>query len=256
VTALRLPVSGLTVELRPPTGADDVLLVEAPTCDWRLALGLLDRLVAAADGSPVDWSALTVSDGDALLLLLRRAQGLDWLRANAVCPQADCGEPMEVAFKAGDYLAHNEPESPEGVVALDEHGWFGLDGTDVSFRLPRVSDLVELAGREDAEAELARRCVRPARVSARRLRRVEAAMEALAPSLSRELEALCPACGHELLVELDVQLYCTAELQLLAHSVFEDVHAIAASFHWPESEILALPRERRMRYAELARSAA
>lgn len=81
-------------------------------------------------------------------------------------------------------------------------------------------------------------------------------MEALAPSLSRELETECPFCGRELLVEFDVQLYCTTELRLLARSVFEDVHAIATSFHWPESEILALPRERRVRYAELARSAA
>jgi len=253
VAELRLPVSGLAVDFRSPTGADDVLLVEAPAADWPLALRLLDRLVVA-DDDPLDLGGLTVSDGDALLLLLRRAQGLDWLRANVDC--TECGEPLEVAFSAGDYLAHNEPETPAGVVALEEPGWYGLDGTEVSFRLPRVRDLVELAGSEDAEAELLRRCVRPAAVSGRRLREVEAAMEALAPSLSRELEAQCPSCGRDLLVELDVQLYCTAELRLLARSVFEDVHAIAASFHWPESEILALPRERRARYAELARSAA
>jgi len=36
------------------------------------------------------------------------------------------GEPMEVAFSASEYLAHNEPEAPEGVVALEEPGWFGL----------------------------------------------------------------------------------------------------------------------------------
>jgi predicted RNA-binding Zn-ribbon protein involved in translation (DUF1610 family) len=252
LTALRLPVSGLPVEFRSPTGADDVLLAEAPAVDWPLALRLLERLVATDDG--VDFGALTLSDGDALLLLLRRALGLDWLSANVACPE--CGETMEVSFSAGEYLAHNEPEAPEGVAQLDQPGWFALEGAGVSFRLPCVRDLVELAGSADAEAELVRRCVRPARVSARRRRLVEAAMEALAPRLSRELEAECPACGRELLVELDVQRYCTAELRLLAGSVFEDVHAIAASFHWPESEILALPRERRLRYAELARSAA
>lgn len=252
MSELRLPVSGLPVEFRSPTGADDVLLAEAAAPDWALALRLLERLVVADE--PVDLGALSVSDGDALLLLLRRAQGLDWLRATVACP--GCGEPLEVAFSASDYLAHNEPEVPAGVVALDEPGWFGLDGSDVSFRLPRVRDLLELRDLQDAEAELVRRCVRPAGVSARRLRLAEAAMEALAPSLSRELEADCPACGRELLVELDVQLYCTAELRLLARSVFEDVQAIAASFHWPESEILALPRGRRIRYAELARSAA
>src|SRR5439155_12612710 len=105
------------------TGADDVLLAEAPAGDWHVALRLLDRLVSSADG-PVDFAALAVSDADTLLLLLRRAQGLDWLRANVVCPE--CGEPMEVAFSASEYLAHNEPEAPEGVVALEEPGWFGL----------------------------------------------------------------------------------------------------------------------------------
>jgi len=256
MTGRLLPVSGLVVEFRSPTGADDVLLAEAPTGDWQLALRLLDRLATPADGGARDWGSLTLSDGDALLLLLRREQGLDLLRANVLCPEAGCGEPMEVAFSAGDYLAHNAPEAPEGVVALDEAGWFGLEGTDVSFRLPCVSDLVDLAGHEDARAELVRRCVRPSGVSARTLRQVETAMEALAPSLSGELEVRCPACRHELLVDFDVQLYCIAELRLLARSVFEDVHTIAASFHWPESEILALPRERRVRYAELARSAA
>lgn len=252
MVALRLPVSRLAVEFRPPTGADDVVLAEAPAPDWPLALRLLERLVVA-DG-PIDFGSLTVSDGDALLLFLRRAQGLDWLRATVVCPE--CGDPLEVAFSGDDYLAHNEPEPPDGVAALEEPGWFGLEETGVSFRLPRVGDLVELAGVEDAEAELVRRCVRPPGPSARELELVEAAMEALAPSLSRELDADCPSCGCGMVVELDVQLYCTAELRLLARSVFEDVHAIAASFHWPESEILALPRERRMRYAELAGSAA
>jgi predicted RNA-binding Zn-ribbon protein involved in translation (DUF1610 family) len=253
VTALRLPVSGLAIELRAPTGADDLLLAEAPAGDWQLALRLLDRLVTSPDG-PIDLGALTVTDGDALLMFLRRDQGLDWLRANVACP--DCGEPMEVAFSAGEYLEHHEPRAPDGVVALADPGWFALDGTDISFRLPRVNDLVELAGSKDAENELVRRCVRPAPISAPRLAEVEAGMEALAPSLSRELKASCPSCGHELLVELDVQLYCTAELRLLARSVFDDVYEIATSFHWPESEILALPRDRRIRYAELARSAA
>lgn len=256
MTAIRLPVSGLTVDVRSPTGAEDIVLAEAAACDWPLTLRLIGLLAAAPDGHPVDWGALAVTDGDALLLLLRGALGADWLRATVVCPAPDCGEPMEIAFNAADYLEHNEPEPPEGVVPLDEHGWFGLAGTNVSFRLPRCDDLVELAGREDAADELVRRCVRPARVSARRLRLVEEAMEALAPSLSRELEARCPECGHAFAVEFDVQQYCATELRRHALSVFVDVHTIAAAYHWPESKILALPRERRIRYADLARSAA
>jgi hypothetical protein len=253
---MRLPVCGLDVEVRPPTGVEDVLLAEAAACDWPLTLKLVASLARATAGGDVEWGALTVTDVDALLLLLRRSLGADWLRANVVCPAPGCGEPLEIAFSVTDYLEHNEPELPAGVGAGEEQGWFALDDADVSFRLPRCDDLVELADRPDAGAELVRRCVRPEPVPEPALRRVEAAMEALAPSLSRELEAACLACGHDFVVEFDVQLYCAAELRRRAASVFADVGAIAARFHWSEGEILALPSERRARYAELARSAA
>jgi hypothetical protein len=256
MTTIRLPVSGLAVDVRSPTGAEDVLLADAETCDWPLTIELVERLARAPGGDAVNVGALSVTDLDALLLLLRRARGADWLRANVDCPAPGCGKPMEIAFSVADYLEHHEPELPEGVAPVDEHGWFGLEGTDVSFRLPCCDDIVELTGRVDAAAELVRRCVRPTPVPVSALRRAEAAMEALAPSLSRELEATCPECGHVFLVDFDVQLWCGAELRRHAMSIFTDVAAIAARFHWSEGEILALPRQRRLHYAELARSAA
>lgn len=253
---MRLPVSGLQIDVRAPIGLEDVLLAEAPVCDWPLTLRVIALLARDAGGGAVDCGALSVTDADALLLVLRRTLGGDWLRADVVCPAPSCGERIEIGFSVTDYLAHGEPGPDAGVLSLGADGWFALEGTDVTFRLPCCQDVVELADRADAGAELVRRCVRPAGIAAPLLRRVEDAMEALAPSLSRELEAACPECGHGFLVDFDVQRYCAVELRRRALSVFEDVGAIAARFHWSEAEILALPRERRLRYAELARSAA
>src|SRR5262249_43670996 len=126
-----------------------------------------------------------------------------------------------------------------------------LPGEDVAFRLPTVADMIAASAGPDGEGELVRRCVRPADVSATALGRVEEAMEALAPSLYTELEGTCPECGAAGRVPVHPQRYVVGELRGRAAFVFEEVHLIADAYHWPERDILAMPRARRARYAEL-----
>lgn len=253
----RLPVSGLEVDVRPPSGTEDVLLADARVCDWPLTLRLIELIAQPVGRESFDWGELVVTDADALLLLTRR-----WLVAETVsgevgCPNPGCEEQIEVAFGVGDYIGHHAPARPRGVVELGD-GWFGFDDehSDVQFRLPRCRDLVELAAAAEPERELAHRCVRPEGVPARVLRRVERAMESLAPILAHELDATCPGCGWTLGVHFDPQWFSLVELRRRAVPVYADVHLIASAYHWPEAEILALPGARRRAYAELARSAA
>jgi hypothetical protein len=255
VTRIRLPVSGLELDVRQPCGADDLLLAEAAACDWLLTLTFMPLVARPVDGVEVDWGELTVTDADALLLLLRRRFVADAIRADVVCPSPACGERIEIAFAVGGYVAHHRPRRPRGVVPLPEPGWFGFADDEVSFRLPRCRDLVELAHADAPKRELVRRCVRPGTLRGKALRRVERAMEALAPRLSHELEAECPACRGSVVVDFDAQCFTVVELRQRALSVYADVHLLARTYHWSESEILALPRDRRIRYAELARSA-
>ena len=83
---------------------------------------------------------------------------------------------------------------------------------------------------------------------------VEAAMEALAPSLLSELEGRCPECGASVACDFDPLQYTLRELRDQAAFVYQDVLAIAGHTHWSEAEILALPAVRRARYAELAQA--
>lgn len=81
-------------------------------------------------------------------------------------------------------------------------------------------------------------------------------MAALAPPLAGPLSGTCPNCGTEVSTHFDPRRYVLAELRARARFVAEDLHILAARYHWTERTILALPSQRRAAYAEFARSAA
>ena len=251
MATVRLPISGIEVILREPVGAEDILLLEAPAFDTAFALELIARLASPAHGQAVEWSDLCVTDLDALLLLLRQKLLGNLIRTDILCPAADCGARIDVAFRIGEYLAHHRPRTARHVEAADEPGWFRLRNTPVSFRLPTVADQLVVAQASKPERELIRRCIRPTEISARLLKRVETAMETLAPSLSQDLQGQCPQCEMNVDMYFDVQQFVLSELRDQARFMYEDVHVLALHYHWSQAEILALPRGRRTHYAEM-----
>ncbi len=248
---LRLPVSGIEVILQPLIGAEDILLLEAPVYDTAFALELIARLALPANGLAVEWSTLCVTDLDALLLLLRQMIFGDLIRADIICPAQDCGKRIDIAFRIKEYLAHHHPRKARGVEAAHEAGWFRLCGTPVSFRLPNGGDQVMVAQAPRPERELIRRCIRPADVSSHLVKRVETAMEAMAPSLSHNLQGQCYECGMRVDMYFDIQRFVLQELRNQATFIYEDIHLLAKHYHWTQAEILALPRSRRAHYTEL-----
>src|SRR5947209_201449 len=210
---IRLPISQIEVILREPVGVDDILLLEAPVYDTACALELIARLALPANGQVVEWSALCVTDLDALLLQLRQKLLGNLIRTDITCPVADCGARIDVAFHIGEYLTHHRPRAARHVEAADEPGWFRLRNTPVSFRLPTVADQLVVAQASKPERELIRRCIRPAEIPARLLKRVETAMETLAPSLSQDLQGQCSECGMSVDMYFDVQQFVLSELR-------------------------------------------
>jgi hypothetical protein len=123
----------------------------------------------------------------------------------------------------------------------------------IDFRLPTPSDQLAVSGRPDAEAQLAHRCLRPADAPATLRRKAEAVMEAMAPCLSCELQAVCPECGTGITLYFEPRRFCLRELRDRAASIYADVDVLARRYNWSEDQILALPRSRRVTYVELAR---
>lgn len=250
---VQLPVSGLEIALRQPSGAEDVLLVEAAACDIYLALALLSRIARVINGSVVQWEAMPIPDLDALLLRARQMVFGNLIRANALCPATDCGTRIEVVLEISDYLVHYRPYAAVDVELADETGWFQFRDVPVSFRLPNIADRVAIACLPEPESELVRRCVRPSDLSAEQLERVEQAMEALAPNLCNTLQGVCPECGTTVDIYFDPEQFTLQELRNQAAFIFDDIHLLASHYQWSEAEILALLHHRRHRYAERIR---
>ena len=91
------------------------------------------------------------------------------------------------------------------------------------------------------------------KLGARARSKVERAMEALAPLVSRPLAGSCPECGEGLTMSLYVPKLVMDELGLRAAGVQEEIHEIASAYHWDEASILAMPQRRRRAYAEMIR---
>jgi len=251
----RLPVSQLAVELRPYTGAEDMLLLESRAHEVRRSLALVDRLAQRCDGEAFDAASLPLPDVEALLLELRRTLLGDVLHAKAECPTRECGERTDIGFSIGDYLAHHRPRMPRNRLVRKESGWFGLPHSDVEFRLVTAGDLIEAIDSANPKSALAQRTIRPSGVSRSHVSRIQRIMDSLSPSLSQEVQKKCAKCGEWVRLFFNVHSYVQQELAFEAAFLYQDVHVLATRYHWSEEKILSLPRTRRLQYAEMALAA-
>jgi hypothetical protein len=255
MTPYRLPFSGVDVLMRQPAGHEDLILLEAPEAGVAAAMALLGSIARQTDGRGLDWAALPATDIDAAILRVRQIALGDAVRSDVACPAQVCGKPIEVAFGIDDFLAHHAPRQVRCVepAGTGQAGWYCLKDTPATFRIPTGGDLLAVAAQPMPARELVRLCVRPHDIRSPLLRRVARAMEAMAPSLSSDLRAQCPECGAAIEFHFDARDFALRELRDQAAFVYEDAHLLAQHYHWPESEILSLPRARRLQYVEMLR---
>jgi hypothetical protein len=246
-----LPASGTRVLLREPTGEDELLLLQGAGSAPATTLALATRLATDPSGEEIDWPALPAVDLGAIALVIRASWLGNTVRTEALCPAAECDEPIDVAFGIAAYLDHHRPRRFRGAVEA-EPGWFKLSGTDVRFRIPTIADL--LAALEGAgPATMLERCVLPADPAPPIGRRIDRALDALAPRLDGELEGTCPACGQTVDMRFDPASYVLEELRDAAAGLFAQVHELAFAYHWSEQAILGLGRRRRHGYVTMIR---
>jgi hypothetical protein len=250
---VRLPVSGLKLQLRQPAGAEDLLLLEDSNNDVELSLALVSQLTQSLDNTAINWGDMSVSDLEFLLLTLHQTVFGDWIRADAVCTGAGCGKRVDVSFRLRDYLSHNLPKQSPNVMPSESPGWFQLRNTEVTFRLPTVADQIAIAHHPQPAQALQQRCIRPMEISAKLRQRVEKAMAIMAPNLSENLQGQCVECGTIVTLFFDVQQFTLQELRRQATLIYDEIHLLASAYHWSEAAILELPQQRRQQYAERVR---
>ncbi|MGO9298588.1 MAG: hypothetical protein ACLP52_32720 [Streptosporangiaceae bacterium] len=246
-----LPVSGLALAVREPTGDDELYVVENSLAPVPAVAGLARRVAVTVTGRAVDWDSLPATDLHAAALVIRGCWLGPIIRTDYLCPDPGCRERADVSFSISDYLRHHRPRRARGVTQAAGPGWFTLAGATVRFRLPTVADLMAAVSGEHAADELSSRCVDAPELPAALARRLDRALSALAPSLDDLLGGSCPACGTDVTLRFDPLPYTLAELRNAFSGIYLETHALAAAYGWPEEAILALPRERRRRYASI-----
>jgi hypothetical protein len=241
--------------LSPLTGLDEEALghrcAQQPLAALitRALLGVVQRVGPYAPMTPDIARALVVADRDYLVLKLRELTLGSRVQLVLACPE--CGQRMDVDFSL-DQIPFG-PTRPGRA-----HDPLAVDG--MAFRLPTGGDQEEIAARgELSEAEAIGRLIDmcllraedASRLDADLRQRIEAEMERVAPHLDLELDMTCPECGHVFLEALNVAALFFTELGLQRGHLYREVHRLASAYHWSESDILAMTREKRRLYLEL-----
>lgn len=234
------------VVLRPLSGTAEMVLCELgtlPVSQPEKVSLFLTETVAEVAGFPFDAglaARLCVGDRQHLVRQIGATlnPGQVWLTGQC----GTCGEDFDLAVEP----AHL-PVKPAGEgypIATIE-----VEGRRLKLRSPTGEDQAAIAAMAPERARLIllrRLCGLPddAALGAAAAARIEAAIEAISPEVTLEVASACPSCAAEMRVSVDPYL----PLSEGGGDILEDVHVIAACYHWSEGEILSLSRARRRAY--------
>lgn len=200
-----------------------------------------------ADESVADWT------------LGRRNQALAELRTLYFGPRLEgwtacgqCGEKLEFEVDCRK-LAETYEETSGQPVAF--HG--------STFRLPTSRDLARIASETDSQRAallLLQNCTidpaasEPARWSQSEIEEIAEKMALADPLAEITLGFECPVCQHTSEEFLDLSSFLWAEIESRAKHLLLEIHALASSYGWAESAILAMSDVRRATYLQMVQA--
>ena len=191
--------------------------------------------------------AAGLSVGDRMYLMLQLAIRCDgdqmWL--TPYC--ASCGEPFDVSMNRSEFqIQHASKDYPTTLITINEKevGLRAVNGEDQCW-------LIENSPTDSVEALLSR-CIQnvdrespsPGFISSldkNERQQLEAIIQGLGPDVDCTLPVKCPECTA--IQELEIDPYWLG--QALENNLDDEIHTLAFYYHWSESEILNLTRDRR-----------
>ena len=236
--ALRYPPEGcIAVVLRPLTGADERWLAEA--LQDRLSLAAIgNRLLARLAAPPAAARIPDFTLGDRERLLRRIAASLLGVTIERALACPDCGALLEVEVPLTGLDAPALPEA--GLPSEHSAAVHRLRAADLERAAASPDPAAALMRAADPEGGLARDAL-------------AALVEAADPDADCRLETACPDCGAAAALTIDA-LALVVEALTADGGFLADLDTLARHYGWSEAEIVAMPRQRRRRYAALARA--
>lgn len=212
-----------------------------------LATELLVRCSAGAPSAiaETDWyRRLPVGTRLRGLVQLCLLGGIEDFAWTVTCAADGCGEMVDVELPLL-VLAAPSPAASAGVIEVSS------DGENLRVRLPTEEDIAEWRQSDAGPDDMLRALVQgnwSQAMSADLLDAVEAALIEADPLVGFDVICQCPGCGSSLALDVDVEAEALGTLKRLQEELFEEISMLASVFHWSESDIVRLPRERRRRY--------
>lgn len=196
---------------------------------------------------------LSLGERDRRLLALRLRTLGEPLPGRSRC--SECGESFEFELTSAD-LRSLADAGPAKVSAT-------VGELELELRQPNSFDLLaaeRASSPAEAKRALAAACVlaacragrdvEPEELTDAELDEGGAFLAAAASALETRLRFECAECGHGWDEELDIAEFFSAELEVLADRLLDEVHVLARGYGWGENEILAMSARRRRRYLE------
>jgi hypothetical protein len=242
-------------ELRALSGQEEDWLIRNSRAPSVLAVTFLLRgcLVSLGrrEATPELIDRLLVGDREFLILQLRRITLGEEFTAVVSCPA--CSVKMDTSFRAEDVPVEH---------GADVAGPFSFelqsDGRQrrIHFRLPTGTDqeaVLDLpsSGAGDALLKL---CLlddggMPLNDDERSV--LSDAIERCAPKVELELDLTCPSCRQPFVLPFDTTAFFLQELRSNDRNLLQEFHSLAFHYHWSQTEILGIDRERRRKYLSL-----
>jgi hypothetical protein len=209
-------------------------------------LALLEVALPGSDSRAL--AELPLAERDRLLLALHALSFGSALDVFGTC--AGCKVGFEFSVPVADLLAAQGAQATQPQISWSEAG------CEFALRPVNTGDLLatlERAALEDAQELLLERCLTTSPATGGPLPgSVLEKFEELHAGSELTCAVVCPECGHEEPVDLDIARFLWIEVRRAARRLLGEVHALAAAYGWSEQAILALSVQRRASYLELA----
>ncbi|SET51496.1 hypothetical protein SAMN05216326_1329 [Nitrosomonas marina] len=253
------------VMLFPLSGREEELLTGNQSPSAQLVSELITRCVARIgeiQPVPLDVArALLVADREFILLMLRRVTFGDRVESTLLCPWPNCRKNIDVDFD----ISSIPITRLDDIVSVYEAE---IASHRVMFRLPNGADQEIIASlpqtsEADVTTLLLQRCIvqidgipSPKLEDIQSLHAdirlgIETSMEERAPNIDLTMEVDCPECKRSFIAPFELQDFFFGEVKTNIKLLYREVHYLAFHYHWSESEIMSMPRERRRRYIDV-----
>lgn len=210
--------------------------------------------LAAPELSTKALTELVLGERNKNLLELHQRLFGPTLQAYVECNE--CGEALDLEFAIDELGFDSIPDMPES------HS-ISTGNIIAKVRLPNSYDLIALApvkNVEDGRCLLFSRCVLELlrddvntvihELNTEEMDQLEQAISELDPRMEIQFDLQCPQCAHSWLSPLEIGSFLWSKYDAYARQLLENVHVLASSYGWSETDILAMSQQRRYYYLQ------